>query len=182
MNVVVVCGASGVGKTTLIERMIGELKARDLRVSVIKHAHRRFDIDQPGKDSHRHRSAGASEVLVASGQRLALLREYDTEGLPGLHELVAELAPVDWVLVEGFKHAAWPKLEVWRAVLGQPPLYPDDPFVTTVVTDAPAALPEATARPVFDMASAGALVSHLLDTADRYNHDRGPALNDRSHG
>lgn len=182
MNVVVVCGPSGVGKTTLIELVIAEFKARGLRVSVIKHAHKRFDIDQPGKDSFRHRSAGATEVLVASGQRLALLREYDSEGLPGLHDLVAELSPVDWVLVEGFKHADWPKVEVWRAALGQSPLYPDDPFVTSIATDVPAALPVATARPVFQMASAGALVSHLLDTAERYVYHRGPAPHDQTHG
>ncbi|OGB04415.1 MAG: molybdopterin-guanine dinucleotide biosynthesis protein B [Burkholderiales bacterium RIFCSPHIGHO2_12_FULL_69_20] len=182
MNVVVVCGPSGVGKTTLIEQMIAEFKARGLRVSVIKHAHKRFDIDQPGKDSFRHRSAGATEVLVASGQRLALLREYDTEGLPGLHQLVAELSPVDWVLVEGFKHTDWPKVEVWRAALGQSPLYPDDPFVTAIATDDPAALLVATARPVFDMASAGALVLHLLDTVERYEYHRGTAPQDHPHG
>ena len=128
MKVVCFCGASGVGKTTLIEQLIAALKARGQRVSVIKHAHKRFDIDRPGKDSHRHREAGATEVLLASAQRLALLREHAVEGLPSLAQLLAELSPVDWVLVEGFKHAAWPKIEVWRAALGQPPLYPDDPF------------------------------------------------------
>ena len=75
----------------------------------------RFDVDRPGKDSYRHREAGATEVLLASSHRLALLREYDAEGLPSLHDLVAELSPVDWVLAEGFKHADWPKVEVWRA-------------------------------------------------------------------
>jgi molybdopterin-guanine dinucleotide biosynthesis protein B len=168
MKLVVVCGPSGVGKTTLVEQMVADLKGRGLRVSVIKHAHQRFDIDQPGKDSWRHREAGATEVLVASAQRLALLREYDTEGLPSLHQLVAELSPVDWVLVEGFKHTDWPKIEVWRAALGQAPLYPDDPFVTTVATDAPHALPEPTALPVFSLSAPAALVLHLMDTAERY--------------
>ena len=168
MKLVVVCGPSGVGKTTLVEQMIAELRARGQRVSVIKHAHQRFDIDRPGKDSWRHREAGATEVLVASSQRLALLREYEVEGLPTLHQLVAELSLVDWVLVEGFKHSAWPKVEVWRAALGQTPLYPDDPFVTTVATDTPDDLPEPTGLPVFALSAAAALVSHLMDTAARY--------------
>lgn len=178
MKLVVVCGPSGVGKTTLVEQMIAELKGHGQRVSVIKHAHQRFDIDRPGKDSWRHREAGATEVLVASSQRLALLREYEVEGLPTLHQLVAELSPVDWVLVEGFKHADWPKVEVWRAALGQAPLYPDDPFVTTVATDTPEALPEPTARPVFALAAAAALVLHLMDTAERYAY---PAAIDAHH-
>jgi len=170
MHVVGICGPSGVGKTTLIEGLITGLKAQGLRVSVIKHAHQQFDIDRPGKDSHRHREAGATEVLVASAQRLALLREYDRPGLPSVHQLVAELSPADWVLVEGWKHADLPKIEVWRAALGQPPLYPHDPFVTAVATDDPAALPVPTGLPVLAMATPAALVSLLLDTADRYHH------------
>ncbi len=170
MHVVGFCGPSGVGKTTLIEGVIAGLRARGLRVSVVKHAHQHFDIDRPGKDSHRHRSAGATEVLVASSQRLALLREFDTAGLPSVHQLIAELSPADWVLVEGWKHADLPKIEVWRAPLGQPPLYPDDPFVTAVATDDPAALPVPTARPVLDLSTPAAVVSLLLDTATRYHY------------
>ncbi len=171
MHVVGFCGPSGVGKTTLIEGVIAGLKARGLRVSVIKHAHKQFDIDRPGKDSHRHRAAGATEVLVASAQRLALLREYDQEGLPTVHQLIAELSPADWVLVEGYKHADLPKIEVWRAALGQAPLYPDDPFVTAVATDDHAALPVPTGLPVLAMSTPAALVSLLLDTASRYLHE-----------
>ncbi len=170
MNVIGFCGPSGVGKTTLIEGVIAGLKARGLRVSVIKHAHQHFDIDRPGKDSHRHREAGATEVLVASARRLALLREFDVEGLPSLHQLLAELSPADWVLVEGWKHADLPKIEVWRAALGQAPLYPGDPFVTAVATDDPAALPVPTALPVLPMATPSVLVSLLLDTAPRYHY------------
>jgi molybdopterin-guanine dinucleotide biosynthesis protein B len=109
-------------------------------------------------------------VLVASSQRLALLREFDTEGLPSVHQLIAELSPADWVLIEGWKHADLPKIEVWRAALGQPPLYPDDPFVTAVATDDPAALPVPTARPVLALSTPAALVSLLLDTATRYHY------------
>jgi molybdopterin-guanine dinucleotide biosynthesis protein B len=170
MNVVGFCGPSGVGKTTLIEGVIAGLKARGLRVSVIKHAHQQFDIDRPGKDSHRHREAGATEVLVASARRLALLREFDVEGLPNLHQLLAELSPADWVLVEGWKHADLPKIEVWRAALGQVPLYPDDPFVTAVATDDPAAMPVHTALPVLPMATPSVLVSLLLASATRYHY------------
>ncbi|NRF69913.1 molybdopterin-guanine dinucleotide biosynthesis protein B [Aquincola sp. S2] len=170
MHVVGFCGTSGVGKTTLIEQLIAELKARGLRVSVIKHAHHAFDIDTPGKDSWRHRQAGAFEVLIASGQRLAKMREYEVEGHPTVHQLIAELIDCDWVLVEGYKHADIPKIEVWRAATGEAPLYPDEPYVVAIATDAPAALPVATARPVFDMAAPAALASHLLDTAERFHY------------
>ncbi len=170
MKVVGFCGPSGVGKTTLIEQLIVELKLRGQRVSVIKHAHKRFDIDHPGKDSWRHRRAGAFEVLIASGQRLAKLREYEVEGQPTVHQLIAEMVDCDWLLVEGFKHADIPKVEVWRAALDQPPGYPDDPFVTIVATDTPDTLPVATNRPVFNMTAVAALASHLMDTAERYEY------------
>jgi len=170
MHVVGFCGPSGVGKTTLVERVIAELKRRGQRVSVIKHAHKRFDIDHEGKDSWRHRQAGAFEVMIASGQRLAKLREYEVEGQPTVHQLIAEMVPCDWILVEGFKDADILKIEVWRAELGQRTLYSDDPFVLAVATDAPAALPEPTGRPVFDMADAAAVASFLMDTADRFDY------------
>ena len=170
MKVLGFCGPSGVGKTTLIEGLIAELKASGQRVSVIKHAHKRFDMDQPGKDSHRHREAGAAEVLVASGQRLALLREYDVAGLPSVHQLIAEMSPCDWLLIEGFKHASLPKLEVWRAELGQPAMYPDDPFVVALATDLPEALPEPTGLPVFTLGQPLTLSQWLLLTADRFDY------------
>lgn len=171
MKVVGFCGPSGVGKTTLVERLIGELKARGLRVSVIKHAHKTFDIDQPGKDSHRHRQAGAFEVMIASGQRLAKMREYEVPGHPTVHQLIAEMVECDWLLVEGFKHADITKIEVWRAALGQPPIYPDDPFVAAIATDAPDQLPVATARPVFLLTDAAALAAWLVDSGRRFDHE-----------
>ncbi len=170
MHVVGFCGPSGVGKTTLVERVIAELKGRGQRVSVIKHAHKRFDIDHEGKDSWRHRQAGAFEVMIASGQRLAKLREYEVEGQPTVHQLIAEMVPCDWILVEGFKDADIAKIEVWRAELGQRVLYPDDPFVLAIATDAPDDLPEPTGRPVFDMSAASAVASFLMDTADRFDY------------
>ena len=115
MKVVGFAGFSGSGKTTLVERLIPALKQRGLRVSVIKHAHHKFDIDQPGKDTWRHRQAGAFEVVVASDKRLALMREFEQPATLSVHHLIAELYDgVDWVLVEGFKGSDLLKIEVWR--------------------------------------------------------------------
>ena len=171
MRVVGFCGPSGVGKTTLIEGVLAALCALGQRVSVIKHAHKHFDIDTPGKDSHRHRQAGAFEVLIASGQRLAKMREYAVPGQPTVHQLIAEMLDCDWILVEGFKDADIPKIEVWRAALGQPAYYPHDPFVVALATDTPQALPEPTARPVFDLADAGPLAQWLSTSATRFDYD-----------
>jgi molybdopterin-guanine dinucleotide biosynthesis protein B len=168
MKAIGFCGPSGVGKTTLVEKLIAELKARGQRVSVVKHAHKRFDIDQPGKDTWRHRQAGATEVLVASDQRLALMREFDRIGHPEPAELLAELSPCDWALVEGFKHAQLLKVEVWRAELEQAPVYPDDPFVVAVATDTPAALPVPTGLPVLPMSEVAAVADFLMSNAQRF--------------
>lgn len=176
MKVVGFCGPSGVGKTTLIEGVVAELRRAGQRVSVVKHAHVGFDLDRPGKDSHRMREAGAFEVLVASPRRMALLREYGTELEPGVHDLLAELTAVDWVLVEGFKHADIMKVEVWRedvaARRGDAPIYPDDPFVVAVATDRPDALPAPTLRPVVPLGDAAALLAVLQAAGDRLVYDR----------
>lgn len=119
-------GYSGSGKTTLIEKLIPLFAANRLSVSLIKHAHHHFDIDQPGKDSYRHRKAGCHQVLVSSDQRWALMHELRGEPEPRLEELLLYLAPCDWVLVEGFKREPIRKLEVYRQDNGKPLLYPDD--------------------------------------------------------
>lgn len=168
MNVIGLCGFSGSGKTTLAEQLIAQLRAAGQRVSVVKHAHHSFDIDHEGKDSWRHRRAGASEVVIASDRRLAKMREFDAASDPGVHELLAELAPCDWVLVEGFKRAALPKLEVWRAATGKPIQYPADPHVVAVVTDDGASLPVPTSLPILDLNDAAGIVAFLLADPGRY--------------
>ncbi|HYC01949.1 MAG TPA: molybdopterin-guanine dinucleotide biosynthesis protein B [Azospirillaceae bacterium] len=128
-------GWSGSGKTTLVTKLLPEFARRGLRVSTIKHAHHNFDVDQPGKDSYSHREAGAVEVLVASANRWALMRELRGAPEPTLEELVCRLSPVDLVLVEGFKRDRHPKLEVWRSAVGKPLLHPDDPYIRAIAGD-----------------------------------------------
>ena len=171
MNVVGFAGYSGSGKTTLVEKLIPVLKLRGFRVSVVKHAHHRFDIDHPGKDTHRHREAGAFEVVVASKNRLALMREFERPSELTVHQLIAELYEgVDWVLVEGFKHSDLLKIEVWRASSGQPTRYRDDDFVVAIATDSPAQLPEATLRPVLDLNDADAVADFLVNNQHRFHY------------
>ncbi len=169
MNVVAFAGYSGSGKTTLVESLIPALKLRGLRVSVVKHAHHKFDIDHPGKDTYRHRQAGAFEVVVASDSRLALMREFEQPASLTVHHLIAELYEgVDWVLVEGFKSSDLLKVEVWRAESGKPVRYPDDDFVVAIATDSPAQLPQTTLRPVLDLNNAEAVAQWLIDNQDRF--------------
>ncbi|WHZ12048.1 MAG: Molybdopterin-guanine dinucleotide biosynthesis protein MobB [Burkholderiaceae bacterium] len=171
MKVVGLAGYSGSGKTTLATGLIGALKSLGLRVSVIKHAHHGFDIDHPGKDSWRHRQAGAYEVLVASDRRLALMREFANPTELSLHGLIAALDPaVDWVLVEGFKHGSLPKIEVWRAATNKPLRYPQDDMVVAVATDSPDSLPQPTARPVLDLNAPQALAAWLIDNAAQFSY------------
>lgn len=128
-------GWSGSGKTTLIERVIAHLAGDGVRVSLIKHAHHAFDVDQPGKDSYRHREAGASEVLISSGKRWALMHELRGEAELTLAEAVERFSPCDLVLVEGYKREAIPKIEIWRAEVGKPLLFPTDPNIIGLATD-----------------------------------------------
>ena len=135
MKVFGFAGWSGSGKTTLIEKLIPRFIGAGLRVSLIKHAHHTFDVDQPGKDSYRHRHAGANEVLVTSSRRWVLMHELRGAAEPSFESQLARLSPCDLVIVEGFKHAAIPKLEVWRRVTGEPLLHPNDPHIVAIATD-----------------------------------------------
>ena len=138
MKVIGLAGWSGAGKTTLLSRVLPHLLKEGLRVSVIKHAHHEFDVDVPGKDSWVHRQAGATEVLVSSSRRWALMHELRGAAEPRLQELLAKMAPVDLVMVEGFKREPHRKIEVHRAANGKPWLFPDDPGIVGIVTDAAA--------------------------------------------
>jgi len=135
MRTIGFAGWSGAGKTTLIVKLIPELNRRGLSVSTIKHAHHNFDLDQPGKDSYEHRAAGAEEVLVASANRIALMRELHGAPEPSLGELFRLLKSVDLVLVEGFKRDPLPKIEVFRTANAKPPLYPEDKNIVALISD-----------------------------------------------
>jgi molybdopterin-guanine dinucleotide biosynthesis protein B len=128
-------GWSGSGKTTLIEKLIPRFAGAGLRVSLIKHAHHTFDVDQPGKDSYRHRHAGAGEVLVTSSRRWVLMHELRGAQEPSFEEQIRRLSPCDLLLVEGFKHAPIPKLEVWREEPGEALLHPNDAHIVAVASD-----------------------------------------------
>ena len=171
MKVVGFAGYSGSGKTTLVEGLIPALKQRGQRVSVVKHAHHRFDIDHVGKDTWRHRQAGAFEVVVASDRRLALMREFERATALSVHQLIAELDDaVDWVLVEGFKHSDLPKVEVWRAAAGKPACYAEDDFIVAIATDSPRQLPQTTIRPVLDLNAPEAVAAWLTDNQHQFEY------------
>ena len=160
MKVLGVVGWSGSGKTTLIERVLPLLAAAGCTVSTVKHAHHGFDMDRPGKDSFRHRTAGARETLVVSGTRWALLHE-EAAPTAALPVLLARMEPVDLVLVEGFKTHPFPKLEVFRASLGKPPIWPGEPEVVALAVDA--APPEAPGRPpLLALSDAAAVADWML--------------------
>jgi molybdopterin-guanine dinucleotide biosynthesis protein B len=158
MKIFGLAGWSGSGKTTLLRRLIPELGARGLSVSTVKHAHHAFDLDQPGKDSHTHREAGAREVLVSSSVRWALMHELRGAEEPSLEALLERLGPVDLVLVEGFKRSPLPKLEIHRPANGKPLLAPDDPSIVAVATDDPAL---AVDRPLLALDDAAAIADFI---------------------
>jgi len=164
-------GSTGAGKTTLIEKLIPRFRQAGQRVSVVKHAHHGLELDHVGKDTWRHRQAGAFEVVAASAQRLVLMREFEQQTELSVHHLLAELSPVaNWVFVEGFRGADIHKLELWREGNGGPVFYTDDPFVAAVVTDEAAALPYPTALPVLNLNEPDAVMAWLLANAQRFEY------------
>jgi molybdopterin-guanine dinucleotide biosynthesis protein B len=153
-----VVGWKNAGKTGLMERLVSEITGRGISVSTVKHAHHTFDVDHPGKDSHRHRVAGAREVLLASRKRIALMHELRDEEEPTLEVLLQRLGPVDLVLVEGYKRDAHPKIEAHRVETGNPLIATDDPTVRAVASDTLLELD----RPVFDLDDTGAIADFIL--------------------
>jgi molybdopterin-guanine dinucleotide biosynthesis protein B len=166
MKVFAVAGYSGAGKTVLIEKLLAVFKARGIRVSVVKQSHHDVALDQPGKDSWRHRQAGAQEVLLTTPHRWQLVRELRGEAEPELEELCRRFSPCDLVLVEGFRHADLPKLEVWRAATGKPWLHPQDANVLGLASDTPLKpLPAGHALPYFQLDAVEAIADFILARA-----------------
>lgn len=159
MKVMGITGWSGSGKTTLVTRLLPDLTARGLVVSTIKHAHHEFDVDTPGKDSYEHRAAGATEVLVSSARRWAMMHELNDAPEPSLDELLSHMSRADLVLVEGFKREGHEKIEVRRAENERPPLYPDDDRVIAIASDTP--VPGA-GRPVLDLGDTRAIADFIV--------------------
>ncbi len=163
MKLFCIAGWSGSGKTTLMTGLLPRLTGRGIRVATIKHAHHGFDVDRPGKDSYEHRKAGASEVLVSSSRRWALIHENRGEPEPSLADLVSRLSPVDLVLVEGFKREAIDKLEVFRRELGKPMLRHEDPHVVAVASDTPLT---GVPVPVLDLAAVDKIAAFIATHCD----------------
>ncbi|RMC35652.1 molybdopterin-guanine dinucleotide biosynthesis protein B [Paracoccus alkanivorans] len=153
-----ITGWKNAGKTGLMERLVAEITARGLTVSTVKHAHHDTDIDQPGRDSHRHREAGAQEVLLSTPRRWALMHELREAGEPSLADLLSRLSPVDLVLIEGYKHAPHPKIETYRQVIGRPLLASKIGTIRAIAADGPVD----TGLPVFDLDDTAAIADFIL--------------------
>ena len=165
MNVFGITGWKNAGKTGLMERLVAEITSRGYTVSTLKHAHHTFDVDHPGKDSHRHRIAGASQVLLASTERWALMNEYRGAQEPSLSELLAKLDSVNLVLIEGWKRDSHPKIEAWRSETGNPLIAPTDPTILAVASDIGLEID----RPVFDLDDTVMVADFILDHLDLTN-------------
>ena len=159
MKVFGFAGWSGSGKTTLIEKLIPRFTQRGLRVSLLKHAHHTFDVDHPGKDSYRHRHAGATDVLVTSSRRWVLMHELRGAQEPSFDEQVKHLSPCDLLIVEGFKYAPIPKLEVWRAQTGEALLHPQDAHIVAVASD----VKVDTRLPLLDLNDDSSIAAFIVD-------------------
>ena len=159
MKIFGVVGWKNAGKTGLMERLVAEITGRGITVSTVKHAHHSFDVDHPGKDSFRHRVAGAHEVLLSSRNRVALMQELRDNAEPDLMELIARLSPVDLILVEGYKRDAHPKIEAHRSVTGNPLIALDDPTIVAVASDVALTCDQ----PVFDLDDTRAIADFILD-------------------
>ena len=159
MKIFGIAGWSGSGKTTLVVSLIPILVGRGLRVSTMKHAHHSFEIDRPGKDSHRHRQSGATEVVVTSGERWVLMHELRDSPEPSIEALIEHMTPVDLLLIEGFKHQDHDKLEVHRAGLGKPLLFPEDRHIVAVASDNP--IPDASVA-VLDLNDVSAIADFVI--------------------
>lgn len=162
MKIYGITGWKNCGKTGLMERLVTEFTERGLTVSTIKHAHHSTDVDQPGTDSHRHRMAGASEVILASTHRIALMQELRGAAEPSLSSLLARLSPVDLVLVEGYKREAHPKIEAHRSAAGQPLIAPQDDSIRALASDSALDLD----RPVFDLDDTRAIADFITAELD----------------
>ena len=162
MNVFGITGWKNAGKTGLMERLVKEIIGRGYTVSTLKHAHHTFDVDHPGKDSHRHRIAGASQVLLASTERWALMNEHRGTQEPSLPELLAKLDPVDLILIEGWKRDSHPKVEAWRAETGNPLIAPNDQTILAVASDIGLEID----RPVFDLDDTAVVADFILEYLD----------------
>lgn len=164
MNVIGIVGWKNTGKTTLAAALIRELSSRGLTVNSIKHAHHGVDVDQPGTDSYKHRDAGAREVILAGGKRFAIMHELRGTNEPTLDELLGRLAPSDWVVVEGFKTHAHPKIEVHRRECASTPLYREDASIIALAADHVADYAEDFPGPVFDVSNVTALADFILSS------------------
>ncbi len=170
MKIFGIAGHSGMGKTTLLERLVPEITSRGLVVSLIKHSHKKnIDIDRPGKDSYRLREAGCSEVLLLGNDRWALMHELRGADEPPLDYLLSRLQQCDLALIEGFKNGAFPKLEVWRTAVGKPPLWPEWPGILAIAGDSPPVTGSVgTTLPCLPLHDTAAIADFALDKAQTY--------------
>lgn len=160
MRIFGVTGWKNSGKTGLVERLVAELTVRGYSVSTVKHAHHSFDVDHPGRDSYRHRSAGAQEVVLSSFNRWTIMHELRGEKEARLKDLLAKMAPVDIIIVEGFKSEPIDKIECFRAEARHPVIYPNDPRILAIASDTP--MPDAD-RPVFDLSDTASIADFVIE-------------------